>query len=114
MEILETALFFWNDWIIGAVALCFGIFFWFRTRRPSALVMAIGTVFMFLSTVMHVLFKSIPMRDPMSYFYGGASAAVGLLGAGLLAIGLIWYVVHDKKAVLSRVLKWNRRDSISS
>ena len=105
MEILREALYFWNDWIIGAAALCIGIYFWFHTRRPSALVVAIGTVFMVLSTVMGAIFASSPAGEPMSYFYGGASQAVGLIGAGLLMIGGIWYLVHDRKAARTRVLR---------
>ncbi len=104
MEILETALDFWNDWIIGALGLGIGLVFWFQTRRPSALVVAIGTIFMFLSTVMTAIFKSIPARDPLSYFMGGASGAVGLLGAGLLIIGGIWFLVRDQKSARAEAL----------
>jgi predicted membrane channel-forming protein YqfA (hemolysin III family) len=108
MEILETALFFWNDWIIGVLGLSIGVVFWNKTRRPAALVVAIGAGFMFLGTVMTALFKSTPARDPLSYFYGGASEATGLLGVGLLIAGGVWYLVHDQKTVQAEALKHPR------
>jgi hypothetical protein len=114
MEMQKTAPYFWNDWIIGAVALCIGIAFWFGTRRPSALVVAIGTIFMFLSTVMGAVFGSTLKGDPMTYFYGGASEAVGLLGAGLMVIGVVWYTMQDHRAVQARILELKKRGSIAS
>jgi len=114
MEILKTALYFWNDWIVGAIALCIGIAFWIGTRRPSALVVAMGTIVMFLSTVMGAVFGSTPTGDPMSNFQSGASVAVGLLGASLLIIGLAWYIMHDQKAVQARILELKKQDSIAS
>lgn len=102
MEILRTALYFWNDWVVEAIGLCIGIAFWIRTRRPSALVVAIGTIFIFLNTILDAISGGAPARDPMFFFYGGASAAVGLLGAILLAIGVVWYIAHDRKSIRSR------------
>lgn len=108
MDILQTALFFWNDWIIGVLGLGIGFVFWFKTRRPSALVVAIGTAFMFLGTVMTALFQSTPARDPLSYFYGGASEATGLLGVILLIAGGVWYLVRDQKTVQAESMKHPR------
>jgi hypothetical protein len=101
METLKTALYFWNDWIVGAAALAIGIAFWVRTKYPSALVVAIGTVFMFLHTVIEAVVRPTPTNDPMSYFYGGAVATVGILGVVLLLLGGVWYVARDRKKVQS-------------
>jgi hypothetical protein len=78
METLKAALYFWNDWVVGAAALAIGITFWVRTKYPSALLVAVGTVFMFLHTVIEAVIHPTPTNDPMSYFYGGAVAAVGV------------------------------------
>jgi hypothetical protein len=68
---------------------------------------------MALSTVMGAILASSPVGESMSYFYGGASQAVGLIGAGLLVMGGIWYLVHDQKLTRAIVLKLKRQGLIA-
>jgi hypothetical protein len=100
MESLKQALYWWNDWIVGAAVFAIGIVLWVRTQRPSALLVAIGTTLLFVHTIIEAVLKPTP-SDSMSYFYGGASAAVGLLGVLFLAVGGIWYLAKDRHRVQS-------------